>query len=393
MKSRPIKILSLAHMITDLNQGALPAMLPFFIAAYDLSYTAAGAIVFAVNMTSSIVQPLFGYLADKSTKPRFLPFSVALAGIGLGISGYIGNYWLILMCAMISGVGVAAFHPEGARLINKAAGGQKSTAMSIFGVGGTIGFALGPIVMGFSLQQFGLAGSAILIVPVLCMAGYLAYLLPEFTTLSNGDKARGGKRSQIVDDDWPSFVKIGCIVSTRSIFFFGLTVFIPLYWIKVLLVSEIHASIALSVFSISGIIGNLIGGKVADTYGRKRVMLVTMTCITFILPLFLFTANPFLALGIVALVSILFFAGYSPTITLGQAYLPNRIGLSSGVTLGLAVAVGGGASPFIGKVADLYGIAMAMKLIAWLPILPLLMTCALPDIDRKNVLKPQHVDK
>lgn len=384
MKHRPIKILALAHMITDLNQGALPAMLPFFIATYDLSYTAAGAIVFAVNMTSSIVQPLFGYLADKSTKPRFLPFSVALAGLGLGLTGYIGNYWLILICAMISGVGVAAFHPEAARLVNKAAGGQKSTAMSVFGVGGTIGFALGPIVMGFSLQNFQLAGSAILFIPVICMALFLAYLLPEFTTLSNEDKIVKGKTTKELPEDWPSFMKIGCIVSTRSIFFFGLTVFIPLYWIKVLQVSEMHASVALSIFSIAGIVGNLLGGKLADNYGRKKVMFLTMLCITFILPLFRFTQNPYLALFILAIVSVLFFAGYSPTITLGQAYLPNRVGLSSGVTLGLAVAVGGGASPFIGKIADLYGVAMSMNFIACIPIIPLLITCALPDIDKKK---------
>lgn len=383
MKSRPIKILSLAHMITDLNQGALPAMLPFFIASYDLSYTAAGAIVFAVNMTSSIVQPLFGYLADNAAKPRFLPFSVALAGLGLGLTGYVENYWLILICAMISGIGVAAFHPEAARLVNKAAEGQKSTAMSIFGVGGTVGFALGPIVMGFSLQHFQLAGSVVLIIPVLCMAFFLAHLLPEFTLLSNENKNTTQTLNTEKSEDWPSFVKIGCIVSTRSIFFFGLTVFIPLYWIKVLGVSEMHASIALSIFSISGIIGNLLGGRLADYYGRKKVMLCTMTCITFILPLFLFSQNSYIALLILAVVGVLFFAGYSPTITLGQAYLPNRVGLSSGVTLGLSVAVGGGASPFIGKIADIYGVAMAMNLIACLPIIPLLISCSLPDIDKK----------
>ena len=136
MKKRHITILSVGHIATDINQGALPAMLPFFIAAYDLSYTAAASIVFAVNMSSSVIQPLFGLAADRYSKSWLLPGGLMLAGLGLGFTGLVDGYLWIMVLGIISGIGIAAYHPEAARLVNFAAGDSKSTAMA-FGVGGT----------------------------------------------------------------------------------------------------------------------------------------------------------------------------------------------------------------------------------------------------------------
>ena len=156
MKHRQIGILSIGHLVTDINQGALPALLPFFIAAHDLSYAAAAGIVFAANMTSSIVQPLFGLSADRFSKPWLLSAGLMLAGMGLALSGLVKDYHWIMFLAIISGIGIAAYHPEAARLVAFAAGARKGTAMSLFGVGGTIGFAIGPIIATAALLQWGL---------------------------------------------------------------------------------------------------------------------------------------------------------------------------------------------------------------------------------------------
>ena len=124
MKYRHIGILSIGHTATDINQGALPAMLPFFIVAYDLSYTAAAAIVFAVNMPSSVVQPLFGLAADRLSKPWLLPGGLMFAGLGLALTGLFQGYLAIVLLGIVSGVGIAAYHPQAARLVNFAAGRQ-----------------------------------------------------------------------------------------------------------------------------------------------------------------------------------------------------------------------------------------------------------------------------
>ena len=170
MKYKHIGILFACHMATDINQGALAAMLPFFIAAYDLSYTAAAAIVFAVNMSSSVVQPLFGIAADRYSRPWLLPGGLMLAGLGLSLTGLVEGYKWILTLGIVSGIGIAAYHPVAARLVNFAAGNRKSSAMSIFGVGGTVGFTIGPIIVSTAMLHWGLGGTLVLIIPVTIMS-------------------------------------------------------------------------------------------------------------------------------------------------------------------------------------------------------------------------------
>jgi len=166
-------------------------MLPFFIAAYDLSYTAAAAIVFAVNMSSSIVQPAFGFAADRFSKPWLLPVGLMLAGLGLALTGLFQTYQSILLLGIVSGIGIAAYHPEAARLINFAAGDNKSAAMSLFGVGGIIGFTLGPLIITTAMLRWGLAGTLILIAPVTIMSLAMIFHLSKFVALeANGNQKR-----------------------------------------------------------------------------------------------------------------------------------------------------------------------------------------------------------
>ena len=191
MKYRPVGILSVGHLATDINQGALPAMLPFFIAEYDLSYAAAGGIVFTANMASSIVQPLFGHAADRSSKPWLLSVGLMLAGMGLALSGIFQGYRCIMLLAIVSGMGIAAYHPEAARLVNFAAGTKKGAAMSLFGVGGTIGFAIGPLIVTMALLQWGLKGTLILIVPVTIMS---LVMISQFSMFESLEANRNRER-------------------------------------------------------------------------------------------------------------------------------------------------------------------------------------------------------
>jgi MFS transporter, FSR family, fosmidomycin resistance protein len=153
-----IGLLSLGHIIDDLNVGALPAMLAYFIAELGLSYASAGGLMLALTITSSIVQPLLGQMSDRHPLPWLVPIGVFLAGLGIALSSIMPSYVLILLVVGISGLGVAAFHPEGARLVNKFAGNRKATGMSFFGLGGSLGVALGPVYVTPFLLAFGLGG-------------------------------------------------------------------------------------------------------------------------------------------------------------------------------------------------------------------------------------------
>ncbi len=382
MKYKHVGILSAGHIATDINQGALPAMLPFFIVAYDLSYTAAAAIVFAVNMSSSVVQPLFGLAADRLSKPWLLPGGLMLAGLGLALTGLFQGYQSIMLLGIVSGIGIAAYHPEAARLVNFAAGDNKGAAMSLFGVGGTLGFTLGPLIITTAMLQWGLEGTLVLIIPVTIMSLVMIFHLPMFATLeATGNRKGSLSGTDIIKENWSAFSRIAVIVSGRSIIFFGLNIFIPIYWINELNQSKVAGAVALTVFAGSGIFGNLAGGSLADRIGKKKVILFGFLSLTILLPIFILVKNVLLATFLLAPMGFMLFATYSPTIVLGQSYLPNRIGLSSGVTLGLAVAIGGGAAPFIGRIADLYGIWTALAAVSCLPVFILLFALSLPDTE------------
>ena len=380
MKYRHIGLLSVGHLVTDINQGALPAMLPFFIAAYDLSYAAAAGIVFAANMTSSIVQPLFGHAADRFSKPWLLSAGLMLAGVGLGLSGVFQSYQWILFLAIASGVGIAAYHPEAARLVNFAASEKKGAAMSLFGVGGTVGFAIGPLIITGALLQWGLKGTLILFIPVTIMAIIMTTQFSAFGSLvASRDTGRSVSSTGGSKENWGAFARLTITIIGRSIIFYGLNTFIPIYWINGLNQSKTAGAMALTIFAGSGIIGNLLGGSLADKIGLKKVILIGMIGLTLLLPILISSKNILIATLLLIPIGLMLYGTYSPSIVLGQQYLPNRVGLSSGVTLGLAVAIGGAAAPVIGKIADIYGIWYAMVSIACLPVLTSAMALSLPD--------------
>ncbi|MDY6792932.1 MAG: MFS transporter [Thermodesulfobacteriota bacterium] len=390
MKYRPIGVLSVGHLVTDINQGALPAMLPFFIAAYDLSYAAAAGIVFAANMTSSIVQPLFGHAADRFSKPWLLSVGLILAGMGLALCGMFQSYHWIMFLAIVSGIGIAAYHPEAARLVNFAAGTRKGTAMSLFGVGGTIGFAIGPVIVTTALLQWGLKGTLVLIVPVSIMALVMASQFSAFESLeTRRSRDRSVSDTEDFKDNWGAFSRLTITIIGRSIIFYGLNTFIPIYWINALNQSKAAGAMALTIFAGSGILGNLLGGNLADRIGQKKVMLLGFFGLTLLLPMLIMTNTAQVAMLLLIPIGLMLYGTYSPSIVLGQNYLPNRVGLSSGVTLGVAVAIGGGAAPVIGRIADLYGIWFSLVSIAFLPIFFCAIVLSLPNPQRR-ISKDAH---
>ncbi len=165
MRIRSVGLLTLAHASSDINQGAIPVLLPYFIAAHHLTYAAAAGIVFAVNIISTVAQPVFGYVADRQSRPWVIPVSMLVVGLGVSFTGVAPTYSLGLVAVMFSGLGIAAFHPEGARLMNHLAGERKATAMSLFAIGGQLGFALGPLIATGALLLWGLKGTVCLFVP------------------------------------------------------------------------------------------------------------------------------------------------------------------------------------------------------------------------------------
>jgi MFS transporter, FSR family, fosmidomycin resistance protein len=376
---KSIALLSAAHLCDDINQGVVPAMLPFFIAAYHLTYAAAAGLVLAQTLSSSVVQPLFGLLADRRPSPWLIPIGMSFAGLGVAVSGLAPTYGWIFAAIAISGLGISAFHPEAARRVRYLSGSHQATTMSLFTVGGMAGFALGPLLITPTLMALGTRGAVVLAIPVLIMALVVTSNLHRLVAAD--PSARLGLKGRVIidgDERWGDFVRLTVVVVLRSIAFFGLNTFLPLYWTANLRGTKAGGGMALTALAASVAVGTLIGGRLADRYGRKAVIAASLGAFVPLLLIFL-NSRIVVAAIMLAPIGIAVAAANSVTVVMGQDYLPNRVGLAAGVTLGLSMTIGGMLTPVLGTIADHYGLSTAMFLVALVPLLAFAMSLTLHE--------------
>jgi FSR family fosmidomycin resistance protein-like MFS transporter len=373
---RALAVLGAGHLCVDLCQGAVPAMLPFLAAERGYSYAALGALVLFSTIGSSIVQPLFGLLSDRIARPWLMPAGLALAGIGIALAGPAPSYGLTALAVVVSGLGVAAFHPEGAKFAGMASRERKGRGMSLFSVGGNAGFALGPLLTTPLVLLFGLSGTVALVLFPLAAAVVTTRELGRLRWL---EQAQPPALATAGDDDWGAFGRLGGLIALRSGVYFGLQAFMPAYFVAELSSSEATGNAALAIMLAAGAVGTLVGGGLVDRWGARAVLVGTqLLLLPLLVVLPLVSAAPAtVVLGLVGFVTI---ASFSVTIVLGQAYLPTRVGLASGITLGLAIGLGGVAATALGLIADSAGLHAVLWTIAALPVPAAALALSLPTV-------------
>jgi FSR family fosmidomycin resistance protein-like MFS transporter len=370
-------VLSSGHLFTDLNQGAVAALLPFLISERGLSLAAAGALVFAATVSSSLVQPLFGVFSDRNPIPALMPLGVLLAGIGMALVGVAPNYPLIFASVVVSGVGVAAFHPEAARFANYVSGSRRARGMSFFSVGGNAGFALGPLVATPLVLAFGLPGTLFLALPAALMAGVTFAESPRMLRLAPEEASSGTREVDASQERWGPFAVMVAVVAVRSFVYFGLVAFVAAYYERVHGASAALGNVALTVMLAAGAVGTLLMGPLADRFGRKVVLALSMVVLCPLVLAFTFV-GPYWGMALLALVGAATVGTFGVTVVMGQEYLPGRIGLAAGVTMGLSIGLGGVGAPLLGLLADAGGLRTTMLAIAALPVLGLVLSLVLP---------------
>jgi len=373
---RAMATLSAGHLFTDIAQGSIPALLPFLISKDHLSYAAASALVLAATISSSVIQPLFGHVSDRLSLPWLMPLGPALGGLGVALVGFTPTYGLTFAAIVLSGIGVAAFHPEGSRFANYVSGERRASGMSLFSVGGNVGFALGPLLVTPLMIAFGLHGTAFVLVPTWLMAAVLVHELPRLKTFRK-DVVGGRVRRSDAEEQWAPFALLAGVIALRSFVYFGMVTFIPLYYIHVLHVSKAFGNIALAAMLLGGAAGTLMGGPLADRFGRRTVLIGSMLSLPPLVVGFLI-CGPGLALVFATLAGAATIATFAVTIVMGQEFLPGRLGVSAGVTIGLSIGLGGVGAPLLGVLADAQGLRAVFEVIAVLPLLARVLVLALP---------------
>ncbi|WP_196593485.1 MFS transporter [Pectinatus sottacetonis] len=387
MRNKYLYFLAGSHLCCDINSGALPALLPFFVSYYGMDYKAVAGLMFAASFLSSIVQPAFGYLADRVSRPWFMAFGVLLSGISLGMTGFMSNYWSIFAAVTCMGIGSAIFHPEAARFVNKVSGDKKGLGMSIFSVGGNGGFGIGPLMAVALVSFWGMQGTAVFTIISLFMGTALFFFMPKLKqaaeTFFVQDKfciEEGNTTSG--KNDWHAFSRLTIVIVCRSIVFCAIQSFLPLYCIHILLQSNAVGSSTLTILALIGVATTLIGGVLADRFGYIRVIKYCMIALVFFLCAVLMSKNIIIVYLLLIPMGFAMYASYSSYVVLGQTYLAKNIGFASGVTLGLSFSVGGVVVPSLGWFADNYGLTAVMQLIVIIAILGAMATFFLPKVNK-----------
>ena len=355
-------LVMVGHICADINQGALSAILPFLVVGSGYTYFEATMLLFAANIASAVIQPLFGWLGDKKPAPWFMALGVFLAGLGMAGIGYMPTHPLVLVSAMISGIGIAMFHPEGGRLSNLAAGKHKGQGMSIFGVGGNVGFFIGPVLCATFLTAFGLAGTAVFLVPACACALLLIFFNKRFLALGSANSQ--DKNNTELPEHWGLFSLDLAVLSLRSVLGYGLMAFIPLFLVGMLGQSESFSSGAISVYSIAGAVATFVSGRVSEKYGSIKLMIICCLVMGIGIVAFSFSTIVAVALIITVIIAIANNLFYPSAVALGMQYVPRHLGMASGLSYGITVCVGGVAEPFLGMAGDAIGLVQVMLILA-----------------------------
>jgi len=376
-----IALLALGHFVIDVNQGALPAVLPFLKQVHTLSYAQAAMVVLAASVTSSIIQPLFGYLSDQIARRWLLPLSVFVSGLGIALLGLAPGYAAVVALVIVLGLGAAAWHPEGYKTATSVAGARKATALSWFSLGGNVGIAVGPPLMTFLVA--GLAGDGFrpahtlgMLGPTLVVGTLLLAVLPRLTQASAASPVAA--RAGAAGPNMPRAMALLILVVTmRAWSSLGFSTFVPFYYLDTLKADPRLVGVVLFVFLGAGALGTVVAGPIADRVGARNFMQWVLLAAIPFGALFLVSSGPlaFVALGLFGAVLT---SSFSVSVVLGQAYLPRNTGMASGLIVGFAIGLGGAGVTALGWVADRWGVPTALWISALMPLAGFVLTRFLP---------------
>jgi MFS transporter, FSR family, fosmidomycin resistance protein len=370
--------LSGAHLLNDLISSMIPAMYPMFKEAYRLDFIQVGLITLAFQVTSSLLQPVLGFVTDHKPWPYAMVAGMAATLLGVVGLAWAGNYAMVLVSVALVGVGSAVFHPEATRMARHAAAGQQGFAQGIFQIGGHAGYAIGPLLAAMIVVPRGQTSIAWVSVVALAAMVLMAWTGARYSQMRSSQIAATKKpptgAAEPILPGRPVLLAMTILIAlllSKSAYTAAFTSYYTFYLIERFGVTVQVSQVMLFLYLVVGALGVIVGGIIGDRFGRHRVIWISILgSLPFALLL------PYVDLfwtGVLSVViSLIMASAFSSILIYAIDLLPHRVGLVGGLFYGLSFGLGGLAAAALGLLADQIGIIAVFKLCALLPALGLL---------------------
>ncbi|CAJ36102.1 MFS transporter [Methanocella arvoryzae] len=394
-----VMLLALGHFTVDVYANLLPPLLPVFYIMYSLNDTAISLLTAVFSVTSTLIQPVFGYIADKYGKKWIAALGVAWVSVGMCLLGEAPGYMALVIMVGLAGIGSSMYHPQASAMVPKVSGNRKGLGMSLFMAGGNIGYSLMPLIAVIIVAVFGVH-SLIWLIPPGVIVGLLIYLYAprmdvdrqstlDLRTLFGSFREVKGPLTTLLT-----------VVSLRAWVCMGMITFIPIYFMHSHFegwalfghdIAGIGYAITLFLFILADAVGGIIGGWAADRWGNKKVTVPTLLAAAPVLFL-AFVVPDILVWPLIVLAGGLVYASISPTTLLAQEMLPRSQGMAGGLTLGFANGIGGLLVLVTGVISDYLGRFDAILSLILILVIAGLIAAMLPG-DKLKVEAPAPMIK
>jgi FSR family fosmidomycin resistance protein-like MFS transporter len=375
--------LMFAHFANDLYVNFLNALLPLLADAHHFSLAQAGLLVSISTITGSILQPVFGYLADSARLRAVAVVGLASTVLGSSLLGVAPSYSALAFLSLLYGFGIAAFHPQSAGLVHQLSGERKGTRFATYIMAGQTGQALSPLIAAYIAVRAGLPWVAVTAIPGLIVAFVLLRVVPWHVRTPQRAAASGSPESlrSALRQNLPGLIRLMGLVLSRSLVVQCMLVLLPfLYRTRGAPATTGAAAITAMVFA--GALGGMTAGYLSDRYGRRRVLFVSFIIAT-VVPGGILSSGPasiiLLALGGGALF------GSSSLVTVeAQSLLPTHASTAAGLMMGLGMGMGGLLVGTVGALAQAFGIVRVLMVVSLLPVPGSLLTLTLTHEGRRR---------
>jgi FSR family fosmidomycin resistance protein-like MFS transporter len=322
-----------------------------------------------LNLTSSVIQPLFGYISDRFSTGWFVPVGILWTAFAMGLLGWSANYPVAVLLVGLAGLGTAAFHPRAMMATYFVSGSRLGFGAAVFTTGGNLGFALGPVVGSFLVLGFGLHATLGLLAPGVLLCLIIFFYRGDFLRREPAVEEKSSKdfNRELQNVAWGSLIAVCLIVILRSWVYISFLTYLPMFF-QAQGIQLKTGSLMLTVFLIGGAVAGLYGGHLSDKIGRRRVIAASMLIYPILASVMILSKGGWIWLLAGASGAALL-ASFAVTIVVAQELMPQYVGLASGLILGLGFGTGGLGTAFSGFLADKFGLYQVFWSLALTPIL------------------------